>query len=105
VATAVTGLSACATARPTDPNVADEAIHLTAACIRAGLTHVIGTLWEVNDQAAAKLTQNVYTRLRTESGDLDLDRVPAALHQATIELRNRYPRSPLIWAAHVHLGP
>ncbi|MFC8248097.1 CHAT domain-containing protein [Streptomyces chartreusis] len=45
-------LSACSTSEPA-LDVADEALHITAAFQRADYQHVIGTLWPLHDGTAA----------------------------------------------------
>ena len=44
-------LSACGTGEMRDESLVDESIHLISACQLAGFRHVIGTLWEVNDES------------------------------------------------------
>lgn len=56
-------LSACGTARMTDGSVLDEAIHLASAFQLAGFPHVIGTLWEINDNAAVEIARYFYSSL------------------------------------------
>ncbi|KAK2037009.1 hypothetical protein LZ31DRAFT_580326 [Colletotrichum somersetense] len=43
-------LSACGTGRIQDKDSTDESIHLTSAFQLAGFRHVVGTLWEVDDE-------------------------------------------------------
>jgi hypothetical protein len=88
-------LSACSTAQAS-ARLTDEAIHITSAFQLAGFPHVIGTLWTVDDLAAADLTRRVYDGLA---------RSPApALHAAVRAARDRDPDRPELWAAHVHAG-
>jgi tetratricopeptide (TPR) repeat protein len=94
-------LSACETAR-TSPDLADETVHLASVLHVAGYRHVVATMWTVPDLPAFRVARSVYTGLAAHD---DVDRIPAALHEAVRELRERYPRSPLTWAAYVHLGP
>jgi CHAT domain-containing protein len=91
-------LSACETAQG-HGRLADEAIHLSAAFQLAGFRHVIGTLWRVADVVAYRFAAHAYERLSA-----DPYRVAAATHAATRAVRIRYP-TPLLWAAHVHIGP
>ena len=99
-------LSACDTIRSTR-TLHDEAVHAASAFHLAGYRHVIGTLWPVNDGAAAEISDAFYAGL-TNGGT----RPPAAaeagtaLHDAVRGLRERCGgRSPSLWAAHVHAGP
>ena len=98
-------LSACATARPTNIRLLDEAMHLGSGFLLAGFTHVIGTLWEIDDQAAAEFTKEIYTNLETSPSVADPSRAASALHQATRTLRERLINAPVLWASHVYMGP
>ncbi|WP_089158368.1 CHAT domain-containing protein [Micromonospora sp. NBS 11-29] len=90
-------LAACSTARST-PALADEAVHITGAFQIAGFRHVIGTLWETDDAASLEIARRFYAA--------PADRPEAyALHTAARALRDRYRRTPTLWATHVHLGP
>lgn len=91
-------LSACHTAHgPT--RLADEALHITGAFHLAGYSSVVGTLWQVNDRVASEVAADFHTRWRAESRD-----PAAALHQAVLGLRRRFPRTPSLWSAYVHYG-
>ncbi|MFE9612226.1 CHAT domain-containing protein [Streptomyces sp. NPDC006012] len=91
-------LAACGSAAGSY-HLADEAHHVASSFQLAGFTHVIATLWEVADGDATEFTSAVYGHLA--------DGVPPAeaLHRVTRDLRERYPRSPWLWAPYVHLGP
>jgi hypothetical protein len=91
-------LSACSTARP-GGRLADEVIHLASAFQLAGYRHVIGTLWPIDDQPAVEFAELVYPTIAA-GGD-----IAAAVHTATLTLRDHYPDDPLVWASHVHVGP
>ncbi|GII87240.1 CHAT domain-containing protein [Sphaerisporangium siamense] len=94
-------LSACDTA-VTAPELADECVHVVSAFQLAGFSHVVGTLWEIGDAAAAQLAVKVYEDLVAAGSD------PAhaarCLHRATRALRDRHPGMPTLWASHVHMG-
>ena len=93
-------LSACGTTRGSIA-LADEAIHLTGAFQLAGYTHVVGTLWPVDDDISMTIADHIY-------GAVSLVGVPAiapALHEVVRGLRDNYPRLPSLWASHVHVGP
>lgn len=97
-------LSACSTAATT-PRLADESVHLTAAFQLAGYRQVIGTLWEVDDRAAARLADELYTDLTGDgSGPPDTARTARALHRVVRSLRAAYPQRSDLWAAHIHVG-
>jgi tetratricopeptide (TPR) repeat protein len=98
-------LAACETS-VTAPRLADEALHITAAFQLAGYRHVVGTLWSVDDRTAIELAIDFYGHL-TDNGTIPprVERSAHALHYATRRLRDRYPGTPTLWAAHTHSGP
>jgi tetratricopeptide (TPR) repeat protein len=97
-------LSACRTG-VTAPQLADEALHLTGAFHLAGYRQVIGTLWPVDDLAAADLAVDVYSRLTNNaSTQPDTKRAAEALHHAVRTLRDRQPATPTLWAPYTHTG-
>ena len=94
-------LSACRTAI-TDPQLPDEAIHLTGAFQLAGYARVIGTLWPVSDQVAVAMANAIYADLTGNgTGPVQPERAARALHRAALRLRARYPHA---WAAYLHAG-
>jgi hypothetical protein len=97
-------LSACETALSSAAGFYDEAIHLTSAFQLAGARHVIGTLWEIRDEIAARIAISVYKELRKESGTLQLDASARALHRAIRKERDDNPAKPALWAPYVHAG-
>ncbi|MGP4051861.1 CHAT domain-containing protein [Streptomyces sp. 2A115] len=98
-------LSACETAVSYDGLLFDEAIHLTSAFQLSGFRHVVGTLWPVVDDTAVDFAEAFYTALRPGPGAApDPARAPYALHAAIRQLRGALPRTPSLWASHVHTG-
>ncbi|MFE9481264.1 CHAT domain-containing protein [Streptomyces spororaveus] len=97
-------LSACSTALTQNPQLLDESIHLTTAFQLAGFPHVIGTLWEINDEYSADITDAFYTRLTDSEKNVDTDRAAHALHETIRSLRDQLPLTPSLWAAHLHAG-
>ncbi|MFI8521705.1 CHAT domain-containing protein [Streptomyces sp. NPDC085481] len=92
-------LSACGTARGGDA-LSDEVVHISSAFQLAGYAHVIGTLWPIVDDVAARVAAEVYAGL---SDGADPARL---LHAATLAVRDEYAgNSPLLWASHLHIGP
>lgn len=89
-------LSACETARP--GGRVDEAVHLASAFQLAGFRHVIATLWPINDVYAVEFADTVYTAIA------DGKDPAAAVHQAVRDVRDYQPRSPSLWASHLHAG-
>ncbi|MFF3137676.1 CHAT domain-containing tetratricopeptide repeat protein [Streptomyces mirabilis] len=105
-------LSACRTAAIDTADLVDEAIHLTSAFQLAGFPHVVGTLWEIDDQTAVTMADACYTRLRTPDGTIDTSRAAWALNQAVRNLRDGHDLPakldrtavPFLWAAYLHAG-
>jgi tetratricopeptide (TPR) repeat protein len=97
-------LSACRTADVADPMPADEAVHLASAFQLAGFPHVIGTLWEVDDQVSATIADSFYSHLRSAGNALDTGRSAHALHRAVRMIRDEFPQTPSLWAGHLHTG-
>lgn len=97
-------LSACDTTA-TDSALANESVHLTGAFHLAGYPHVIGTLWPVSDSTAQEIAHHFYNHLTHNSTTTpDTSQAAHALHRATRHLREKYPRTPTLWAAHTHTG-
>ena len=98
-------LSACAAARPTQLELMDEALHLSSGFLVAGFTHVSGTLWEIDDEAAAEFAREIYARLEADPSVIDPGRAALAVHEATRILRRKYTSDPVLWASHIYAGP
>jgi CHAT domain-containing protein len=97
-------LSACATARGS-ATLADEAVHLASAFQLAGYAQAIGTLWEVGDEVAAHMAEQVHHELaRTTDDTTHRPAAAHALHAVTRRMRAERPDAPWTWAAHVHSG-
>jgi tetratricopeptide (TPR) repeat protein len=97
-------LSACSTTQAITANLVNEAVHLTSAFQLVGYSHVIGTLWEVDDKISARLSTIFYKRLLDSGGIPDVTRAPYALHYAIRAVRDRIPAMPSRWAAYLHAG-
>ncbi|MBQ0829386.1 CHAT domain-containing protein [Streptomyces tagetis] len=95
-------LSACDTA-VTGGDLADESLHVVTAFQLAGFPQVVGTLWQINDTIAVEIAERVYAQLAADG--FDSTRTGASVHAAIQLIRDRYPRFPTLWAAHVHMGP
>lgn len=97
-------LSACDTS-VTTLDMADEAVHLTAAFQLSGYRHVIGTLWPIDDEIAREIAHSVYSQL-TKNGTVAPVTAGSALalHHAVRRVRARLPDHPDFWAAHLHVG-
>ena len=96
-------LSACSTSESRNLRLLDESIHLASAFQLAGFPHVVGTLWEVNDTHAARITRDFYDHL-LDGGKVDTDHAAHALHHAVRLRRDNRPLQLSLWAAHLHAG-
>lgn len=109
-------LSACSTGENQAANLQDETIHLVNACQLAGFPHVIGSLWEVDDEYSVDAAREVYTTLRdkgwnNEVGALSVHNAARFLRGKTrgvswgVGYATREEGNPSIWAAYIHVGP
>jgi tetratricopeptide (TPR) repeat protein len=97
-------LSACRTSSTSARQLLDEAIHLATAFQLAGFPHVIGTLWEINDEFAVDMAGNFYTALHTGGRAIDASQAARALHDVLRNARDALADTPSLWAAYVHAG-
>ena len=81
-------LSACGTGRIKDKRYIDEGVHLISACQLAGFRHVIGTLWEIQDEGCVEMARCIYENIIKE-GMTDFS-VRFALHQACRAFRDKW---------------
>ncbi|CAG9988010.1 unnamed protein product [Clonostachys byssicola] len=81
-------LSACGTGRVRNPELINEGIHLISAYQLAGFRHVVGTLWEVNDEVCADMAAGVYEVMCAE-GMSDVS-PSQGLHHVCRKLRARW---------------
>ncbi|KAH7128079.1 CHAT domain-containing protein [Dactylonectria estremocensis] len=80
-------ISACGTGQVKNGTIFGESIHLMSAFRLAGFRHVIGTLWEVNDEYCINMARITYEGMR--NGGMTDDSVCRGLHKASRTLRNR----------------
>ncbi|KAF3918158.1 hypothetical protein ABW20_dc0101999 [Dactylellina cionopaga] len=100
-------LSACSTAKNSAESLTDEMIHIANAFQLAGYPHVVGTLWETDDECAKAVSKAFYENLLGGDGSGNTRRsVAAALHEAIRELRrNReFKKDYIAWAPFVYIG-
>ncbi|GAA4972598.1 CHAT domain-containing protein [Streptomyces hyderabadensis] len=90
-------LSACETSLGA-PRVPDESLHLVSAFQLAGYPQVVGTLWQVNDLVARTVAVDLHTGLAAGED------AATALHHAVHRCRDRFDRTPTLWAAYLHSG-
>ncbi|CAG9998255.1 unnamed protein product [Clonostachys byssicola] len=81
-------LSACGTGRVREEKFLDESIHLISAFQVLGFRHVIGTLWEVQDETCMDIARLTYQVIRDES--MTDKSVSRRLHKATKRLRDEW---------------
>ncbi|KAH7144706.1 CHAT domain-containing protein [Fusarium sp. MPI-SDFR-AT-0072] len=81
-------LSACGTSQIKDKRLLDESLHLISACRIAGFRHVVGTLWEVGDEACVDVAQTVYQELKNFG--MDDGSVCRGLHKAVRKIRDNW---------------
>ncbi len=97
-------LSACTTAMSHNAALVDESAHLAAAFQLCGFPHVVGTLWEVADDPATRISRAFYREVRAGSPGFDPAMSATALHRAVRAARDHYRGSSSAWASHVHFG-
>ncbi|KAF5857855.1 hypothetical protein ETB97_005199 [Aspergillus alliaceus] len=101
-------LSACSTAENSSLDLANEVIHIASAFQLLGFPHVIGTLWEADNQCATEVAgafyRNLIQQLRESGSDVSHDVVAFALHHATRKLRQKKPGNVIGWAPFIHIG-
>ncbi|KAF3225076.1 hypothetical protein TWF106_002956 [Orbilia oligospora] len=79
-------LSACSTGLNQVMTLCDENINLISASQLAGIRHVIGTLWEVNDRQCVSVAKTVYETIAKKG--LTNHAVALGLHRASVLLRD-----------------
>ncbi|KAI8666354.1 CHAT domain-containing protein [Fusarium keratoplasticum] len=98
-------LSACTTASMGTFRLGDEGLHLSGALQIAGFSHVIGSLWPVEDEVGVEVARAFYENLIGVAPDsVDDEMVASALREAVIKVRQHYPSSWTKWAAYIHSG-
>jgi tetratricopeptide (TPR) repeat protein len=105
-------LSACSTARNSVLELSFESIHIVNAFQLLGFPHVIGTLWQANDDAAALVARSFYRELfRQDRKDgagsvlrLTSQNVVRALYKAISDLQAVDVEDVLTWVPFVHFG-
>ncbi|KAM5352954.1 hypothetical protein ACJ41O_005676 [Fusarium nematophilum] len=98
-------LSACTTASMGTFRLGDEGLHISGALQIAGFSHVVGSLWEVEDEVGVDVARAFYENLiEVEPRSVDDRMVALALRDAVIRVRERRPSSWTKWAAYIHSG-
>ncbi|VUC24492.1 unnamed protein product [Clonostachys rosea] len=81
-------LSACGTGQVKHGELIDEGLHLINACQLAGFRHVIGTLWEVNDESCVDAAIFVYEWMLARG--VSDESVSEGLHNSSRKLRSKW---------------
>jgi tetratricopeptide (TPR) repeat protein len=81
-------LSACSTSQVQNERMLDESLHLVSAFQLAGFQHVIGTLWDVDDELSKEVASLVYETI-IEMG-MTHESVRLGLHVAIKSCRDRW---------------
>ena len=64
----------------------------------AGFSHVIGTLWQSEDEACNKIAVDFYSRLS------ETDNVAESYRYAMMRLMKQKPLQPMYWAPFIYFG-
>ena len=101
-------LSACHSSAGRNFPLLDESINLSSAIQLAGFPSVVGTLWEVEEDIAAEVAEEVYSKMLQGASGLNIERSAESLHEAVRALRERtrgfMKTLPLRWAPYIHIG-
>lgn len=81
-------LSACGTGQVRHDRLLDEGLHLIGACQLAGFQHVVGTLWDVNDESCVEAATTTYEWIQKQH--MSGESVSEGLHRACRKLRNKW---------------
>jgi hypothetical protein len=96
-------LSACESAVGKDMKLREEGIHISGGFQMAGVPHVVGTLWRVDDQFGVIVAEGFYRDLAGDNG-MNIERSSESLRRAVLDTRANGV-DPLYWAAYIHSGP
>ena len=81
-------LSACEKVVSKDVKLREEGIHLSGGFQMAGVSHVVGTLWKVEDEFSAEFMKTFYSSIRS-TGGLEIRSSAEALRKAVIDARSK----------------
>ena len=106
-------LSACSTASIGTRSLIDESIHLASTFQLVGFRHVVGTMWDADDEAAVAVAASFYERLFLDTGTTAVS-VATALHHAVLDYKIALDgmedgmsaeKKMQLWAPFLHFGP
>ena len=79
-------------------------VTLPAALAWAGFSHVVGSLWHLDEDCATAVQAAVYAAL-SDGSTFRPQGTAEALHDAAQQQRAEHPDDPSRWAGHLHVGP
>lgn len=106
-------LSACSTAIIGTRSLIDESIHLASTFQLVGFRHVVGTLWDTDDESAVAVAASFYQRLFHDTSTMVVS-VATALHYAVLDYKialdkkqdgTSAEKKMQLWAPFIHFGP
>jgi hypothetical protein len=97
----MTYLSSCNTAR--DWSIRENSMHIAVGFLMAGVPHVIGTLWKVEDAVSEEVATKFYQKLDLVGSIKNVSSAASQLHEVVGELRERGAHL-VDWAPYAHFG-
>ncbi|KAF4335976.1 TPR protein [Fusarium beomiforme] len=102
-------LRACSSAQNIVIDLADEVIHLASCFQLAGFTHVLGTMWETDNEACGHVTAKFYHNLVSCDNNGDENphqKVATAFHDAIVDWMNQpdIRLTTALWVPFIHFG-
>jgi CHAT domain-containing protein len=83
-------LLACSTAENRAGRLVDEVIHLASGVHVARFSHVIASMWSLDDRICVKVAKGFYERLKADCSLQKSDKaIAAALHDSVMEVRSK----------------
>jgi CHAT domain-containing protein len=82
--------SACSTAENSSQGLMDEVIHLASTLQSIGFPHVVGTMWQVEDEPAKLIARLFFENIARQASADETQAIPdfaLALHQAVEHVR------------------
>ncbi|KAF3913677.1 hypothetical protein AA313_de0200850 [Arthrobotrys entomopaga] len=83
-------LSACLTGTNDKDDLVDEGVHLINTFQLLGSRHVVGTLWQIDDNFGAEVAESVYRHLAEIESEITDRAVSVALHLTLLNRRNAW---------------
>ncbi|TAQ87221.1 hypothetical protein B7494_g4455 [Chlorociboria aeruginascens] len=96
-------LSACESAVGKERALREEGIHLSGGFQMAGVPHVVGTMWKIDDAFSSQVAESFYSGLKSGNG-IKIEKSAESLRDVVVDARSRGVEA-LLWAAYIHSGP